>query len=145
MVCSLKGRRVGRVAANSAMQRGASRVGCGARVDFSGPVLTKEPQTRIQSADWPDTPSATCLTNRRHVFVSRQGSNASVMVVAPKAGQSQTGGSTFGPIKRTKRASLTGLDSPLFGGTTIRQGLRPVRSGVCRHTGEELPDCRQFV
>jgi len=23
--------------------------------------------------------------------------------------------------------------------------LRPVRSGVCRHTGEELPDCRQFV
>jgi len=26
-----------RVAANSAMQRGASRVGCGARVDFSGP------------------------------------------------------------------------------------------------------------
>ena len=37
-VCSLKGRRVGRVAANSAMQRGASRVGCGARVDFSGPL-----------------------------------------------------------------------------------------------------------
>jgi len=34
MVCSLKGRRLGRVAANSAMQRGASRVGCG--VDFSG-------------------------------------------------------------------------------------------------------------
>jgi len=33
----MKGRRVGRVAANSAMQRGASRVGCGARVDFSGP------------------------------------------------------------------------------------------------------------
>jgi len=32
-VCSLKGRRVGRVAANSAMQRGASRVGCG--VEFS--------------------------------------------------------------------------------------------------------------
>jgi len=25
-----------------------------------------------------------------------------IMVVAPKAGQSQTGGSTFGPIKRTK-------------------------------------------
>jgi len=38
MVCSLKGQRVGRVAANSAMQRGASRVGCGARVDFSGPI-----------------------------------------------------------------------------------------------------------
>ena len=37
-VCSLKWRRVGRVAANSAMQRGASRVGCGARVDFSGPL-----------------------------------------------------------------------------------------------------------
>jgi len=37
MVCSLKGRRVWRVAANSAMQRGASRVSCGARVDFSGP------------------------------------------------------------------------------------------------------------
>jgi len=34
-VCSLKGRRVGRVAA---MQRGAFRVGCGARVDFSGPL-----------------------------------------------------------------------------------------------------------
>jgi len=33
-VCSLKGRRVGRVAANSAVQRGASRVGCG--VAFSG-------------------------------------------------------------------------------------------------------------
>ena len=33
-VCRLKGRRVGRVAANSALQRGASRVGCG--VDFSG-------------------------------------------------------------------------------------------------------------
>jgi len=32
-VCSLTGRRVGRVASNSAMQRGASRVGCG--VDFS--------------------------------------------------------------------------------------------------------------
>jgi len=36
MVCSLRGR-VGRVAANSAMQRGAFRVGCGERVDFSGP------------------------------------------------------------------------------------------------------------
>jgi len=23
--------------------------------------------------------------------------------------------------------------------------LRHVRSGVCRHTGEELPDCRQLV
>ena len=33
----MKGRRVGRVAANSSMQRGASRVGCAARVDFSGP------------------------------------------------------------------------------------------------------------
>jgi len=36
-VRSLKGRQVGRAAANSAMQRGASRVGCGARVNFSGP------------------------------------------------------------------------------------------------------------
>jgi len=33
-VCSLKGRRVGRVAAKSVMQRGESPVGCG--VDFSG-------------------------------------------------------------------------------------------------------------
>jgi len=37
-VCSLKGRWVGRVAANSAMELGASRVGCGARVDLSGPL-----------------------------------------------------------------------------------------------------------
>ena len=43
--------------------------------------MTEESQTRIHSADWPDTPSATCLTNRRPVFVSRQGSNASVIAV----------------------------------------------------------------
>jgi len=36
-VCSLKGRRVGSVAANIVMQRSASRVGCG--FDFSGPFL----------------------------------------------------------------------------------------------------------
>jgi len=54
-----------------------------------GPIWTlRSLPNRTMEWNW----NATCRFSR------------AVMVVAPKAGQSQTGGSTFGPIKREKAA-----------------------------------------
>jgi len=87
-------------------------------------VLTAQSRTGIQSADWPDTPSATCLTDCRPVLVSRQWSNASVMA---KSWTDPDRRIDVWANQTHKSASLTGLDSPLFGRTTIRQGLSRLR------------------
>jgi len=60
-------------------------------------ALSGESQTRIQSADWPGTPSAKCLTNDRSVFVSKQGPNASAET-GPKAEADE--GTSSGKLNR---------------------------------------------